>query len=720
MRKTLVFLSLVFCWISLANSAATNTPTPIPALYMYVPATGSPTWNPGLIRYRKNIPAHDVIGLTELMYTATPLPTNTLVPTNTPVPSNTPDDRWATITPVLPTYSQRQAMEQPGFTPNATDHYMCQTDRAFGGNLGVVEYTNPWMGTFDPGASPVTGTMKISLPVGYSAAATNYITIDFLLRHRPGARNGSFTKRTVSFSVYSSGVTNVAYSGIGGNIFTSSGFVPRVAYDGSKLCILLGATTTVWTVGNMYDVYIEKVKVNGNETTGWDNSSGYSVAIINSESGYTTSTSDTQYLAGTVLVGNNFISAGFVSANTYILSYGFVRSGTNWLWGNGRAITTSLSDAGVSTSMGRIDTTNGPITQTLYGIGDTGANSTYIFWKSSSDTNAVAFNSGATTVTFADGATTLMTNALVNQYDYIYFIRSYVTGLGASNGATIRWVVAARGNALTGEGFQYTPTPVWTYTPVPTATPHITVEWIETVQFLAQQTIDAHSTQIANQGTTQATHEVRIAELEKTATPVPTSTSIADLVASDSVTAGSGGIGTSGYLWTTLGLIGDISAGDRPITAEKGPEDFRAEEGNNRFYFVKAVNLASYPGSYAGVWGYSGEENGVYSYQICSTYADNLLRYRAVSQTAVTTWGPWRVVAMSDSPITFSDLTVSGGATFTTAVATQVTCDSVSSNYYISGGVTGITGSVTTLAPGGTTIISAYVGGLFAGITPVP
>ena len=32
----------------------------------------------------------------------------------------------------------------------------------------------------------------------------------------------------------------------------------------------------------------------------------------------------------------------------------------------------------------------------------------------------------------------------------------------------------------------------------------------------------------------------------------------------------------------------------------------------------------------------------------------------------------------------------------------------------------GITGSVTTLAPGGTTIISAYVGGLFAGITPVP
>jgi hypothetical protein len=205
-----------------------------------------------------------------------------------------------------------------------------------------------------------------------------------------------------------------------------------------------------------------------------------------------------------------------------------------------------------------------------------------------------------------------------------------------------------------------------------------------------------------------------------TPTTVPTATPLVDLVASNSVTSGSGGIGTSGYLWTTLGLIGDISAGDRPVTAEKGPEDFRAEEGNNRFYFIKAVNLVSYPGSYAGVWGYSGEENGVYSYQICSTYADNLLRYRAVSQTSVTTWGPWRVVAMSDSPITFSDLTVSGGATFTTAVATQVTCDSVSSNYYISGGVTGITGSVTTLAPGGTTIISAYQGGLFVGVTPVP
>ena len=534
MRKILCFLVMSFCWISLANSAPTNTPTPIPALYMYVPATGSPTWNPGLIRYRKNIPPGDVIGLTDLMRTATP------VPTNTPIPSNTPDDRWATITPVLPTYQQRQAMEQPGFTPNATDHYMCQTDRAFGGNLGVVEYTNPWYGIFNAGATAVTGTMKITLPVGYSAAATNYVNMDILIRPRIPTVNSAFRKLSVGFSVHSSGVTNMTYTSIGGTVMTNLNDIPRISYDGSKLCILIGVTTSVRSVP--YEIFIEKIKATGNGTVGWDNRSGYSLSSITSESGYITSLSSgiqwfpgavnsDSVVASTYLESGSYVKSGsYVRSITDILSGGYVQSATGWLFGDGSPVTSSISDAGVSTAIRRIDSSTGPITISMftknsYGTG-LGANPLYLFWKSSADTNAVAFNSGATTCTFADGATTLMTNALVNQNDYIAFVRSYVTGLGASNGATIRWIVTARGNANTGEGFQYTPTPILTYTPVPTATPHETViehvteiAAMQTVQVLAQQTIDAHSTQIANQGTTQATHGSRISELEKTATP---------------------------------------------------------------------------------------------------------------------------------------------------------------------------------------------------------
>ena len=111
----------------------------------------------------------------------------------------------------------------------------------------------------------------------------------------------------------------------------------------------------------------------------------------------------------------------------------------------------------------------------------------------------------------------------------------------------------------------YTPTPVWTYTPVPTATPHITVQWIETVQFLAQQTIDAHSTQVASQGSTISTHEVRIGELEKTATPVPTATPIQTFLSTWYIPmAGANGIGPLGLgmvATKTLDVNGDIRTG---------------------------------------------------------------------------------------------------------------------------------------------------------------
>jgi hypothetical protein len=351
-------------------------------------------------------------------------------------------------------------MEQPGFTPNATDHFLCKTNRAFGGVAGYVEYTAPWAGNLTVGAISETGTLKIGLPVGYSAAATNYVIIDMTIQNKTGARVQAFSKKRISFSVYSSGVTGVSFNSQGDNFFQNSIFIPRVSYDGSKLCILMGSAGTGWGSNFSYNFWIDKIKVIGNETSGWDNSDGYSVTIISSESGYTTSSSDSsQYLAGYVGVG-------------FLISNGYVQSATGYLFGSGRAVTSSISDSSASPFIGRFDTTNGPITHTLWGNAPSSTNQTYFFWKSSSDSNAVAFNSGAATCTFADGSTTLMTNALVNQYDYIRLERSYVTGLGASNGVTARWVIAARGNALTGEGFQYTPTPVWTYTPVPTATPY--------------------------------------------------------------------------------------------------------------------------------------------------------------------------------------------------------------------------------------------------------
>lgn len=127
---------------------------------------------------------------------------------------------------------------------------------------------------FDGLSSVVTGTMKIQLPVSWSDTMGVYKIMLYEYTNR-----GS-SEITVSFYNYSGSESyhNYSYQVNG----TFEGAV-RVAYDGSRCCILLGNTSYAWNYPKvyMYQVFAgQNVPGNYVDTT-------YKISIITSESGLT-------------------------------------------------------------------------------------------------------------------------------------------------------------------------------------------------------------------------------------------------------------------------------------------------------------------------------------------------------------------------------------------------------------------------------------------------
>jgi hypothetical protein len=139
-------------------------------------------------------------------------------------------------------------------------------------NQPNAEYTN---------SGAVTGTIKITLPQSWSNTMLNISIVGY-----------NYTN-TGGYYLTLSGYTEVPSTSWKNASVNSSGALPftsvRFAHDGTKCCILLGTTTTSWTVPRLY---IDKVMVSySGYTTSWD--TGYSVNLITDEPGITTSATPT-------------------------------------------------------------------------------------------------------------------------------------------------------------------------------------------------------------------------------------------------------------------------------------------------------------------------------------------------------------------------------------------------------------------------------------------
>lgn len=136
---------------------------------------------------------------------------------------------------------------------------------------GIRTYTN--LGGYLTSADAHTGTMKITLPVGMTntmllveIAIYNYLT-------------GTSTKVIVGGYSYSSPSWINTYAYVSNASLCNS---VRFAYDGSKACILLGTTETVW---HYPQVSIERVTCGYSGLDGYDGA--WSVSFLTSEAGLT-------------------------------------------------------------------------------------------------------------------------------------------------------------------------------------------------------------------------------------------------------------------------------------------------------------------------------------------------------------------------------------------------------------------------------------------------
>lgn len=160
---------------------------------------------------------------------------------------------------------------------------------------------------YNTSTSTITGTIVITLPNGWNASMNTYeIDIYEYNGYDEDAANIQHSKIIISGYNYSTGAAwiNYGYQQIG-----SYNKGVRLGYNGSKCCILLGTTTTNWSYPQ---VHLSRVITGYSNQTTW--STGYSISVITSESGYSgivTANRTRQYFADVVantfrgnLVGN--------------------------------------------------------------------------------------------------------------------------------------------------------------------------------------------------------------------------------------------------------------------------------------------------------------------------------------------------------------------------------------------------------------------------------
>ena len=145
---------------------------------------------------------------------------------------------------------------------------------------GVKTYDQVLNKSVAGGGATITGTLKIVLPVGYN---------DTMMKLRVSifdyASNRSNTELLIAG--YNYAVTpawNNVSATTNGGLTTAMGQNVRFAHDGTKNCILIGTTSSVW---NYPSISISDVQLSfgGGQAAGWD--SAWDASIVTSETGLT-------------------------------------------------------------------------------------------------------------------------------------------------------------------------------------------------------------------------------------------------------------------------------------------------------------------------------------------------------------------------------------------------------------------------------------------------
>lgn len=130
------------------------------------------------------------------------------------------------------------------------------------------------------GAASVTGTLKITLPVGFN---------DTMLKMRISifdyAANRSNTELLLAGYNYAATPSWVNVSATtNGGLTTAMGQNVRFAYDGTKTCILIGTTSSVWAYPAV-SVNDVQLSYTGGQAAGWD--TAWDASILTTETGLT-------------------------------------------------------------------------------------------------------------------------------------------------------------------------------------------------------------------------------------------------------------------------------------------------------------------------------------------------------------------------------------------------------------------------------------------------
>ena len=153
--------------------------------------------------------------------------------------------------------------------------------------------------------SDVTGTLKITMPFGWN---NTMMTVEISIFSYNGHSNSKYIVSGCNYNSTSSGWYNE-----GSSVFGTYKGAARLAYDGSKCCILIGTTDSIWHYPR---VTIDKVTIHySGYTATWEK--GWEVSFITDESNITSIKTITTngaglYSQGYLVANQNWINTNFL------------------------------------------------------------------------------------------------------------------------------------------------------------------------------------------------------------------------------------------------------------------------------------------------------------------------------------------------------------------------------------------------------------------------
>lgn len=153
--------------------------------------------------------------------------------------------------------------------------------------------------------SDVTGTLKITMPFGWN---NTMMTVEISIFSYNGHSNSKYIVSGYNYNSTSSGWYNE-----GSSVFGTYKGAARLAYDGSKCCILIGTTDSIWHYPR---VTIDKVTIHySGYTATWEK--GWEVSFITDESNITSIKTITTngaglYSQGYLVANQNWINTNFL------------------------------------------------------------------------------------------------------------------------------------------------------------------------------------------------------------------------------------------------------------------------------------------------------------------------------------------------------------------------------------------------------------------------